>query len=249
MKRITIIFVSIEFIFYGLFMTMDLQEIGSNRFSIQLKFISIILCFFYTMLLCLLKKARNQWLSFSFLFLISSDYFILIMDSYTLGVCTFLGVQLCYLRVLLENAPKYSSVSVFRKVGKNLLLSVICLQLFWAISIQVDGTLIVATIYFITFVGNLLMALKKSQGTRRGLDRLFAIGLFLYFLCDINVGIFNLASYMDTTGALLSKLYQFATIGMWLFYLPGIVLITLSNCQCLKGVEKEKKLLSNQERV
>lgn len=242
MKRITILFVSIELLIYGVFMTMDVQEIGTNRFNIQLKFISIILCFFYTMLLCILKKARNQWVSLSFLFLICSDYFLLIVDSYTLGICTFLGVQLCYLRALLETGTKPKRFRILKRMGINGFLTGIFLLLLYAFGIQADGTLIVATLYFVTFAGNLLLAFKTSHRTKKGFDQLFAIGLVLYFLCDINVGIFNLASYMDMAGTFFGKLYQFASIAMWLFYLPGIVLITISNGPFLKR-DNEKEAL------
>lgn len=233
MKRVTFLFVFIELFLYGSFLTMDVLEMGSNQISIKLKFISILFCFFYTIRLWILRQDRSRWIRFSFLFLILSDYFLLIQDSYTLGVCTFLGVQLCYLKFLLEGNAKVRRWRFVRVFGRNLLISGSCLLVLHLIGIELDKTLMVATVYLITFAGNLFFAFSKKRRTKERYDQLFFIGLLLYFLCDINVGIFNLADYVDITGVFMGKLYQFATIAMWLFYLPGIVLITLSNDQTI----------------
>lgn len=231
MKRVTFFFVIIELFLYGSFLAMDLLEVGSNQISINLKFISILFCFFYTIRLWILRQDRSQWIRFSFLFLILSDYFLLIRDSYTLGVCTFLGVQLCYLKFLLEGESKFNRWKILRVVGRNLLISGSCLLVLHLNGVEMDETLMLATVYMTTFVGNLILAFVKRRSTKERYVTLFFLGLMLYFLCDINVAIFNLGDYVDTTGVFMGKLYQFATVAMWMFYLPGIVLITLSNDQ------------------
>ena len=52
-------------------------------------------------------------------------------------------------------------------------------------------------------------------------ERLFAAGLWLFLLCDVCVGLRNQPS-------LLPGLAGAAQAGMWLFYLPGQVLLVLS---------------------
>ena len=52
--------------------------------------------------------------------------------------------------------------------------------------------------------------------------RLFALGLTLFVGCDVCVGAFN------SPGLAPAGAYQFAQVGMWLFYLPSQVLIALS---------------------
>ena len=47
----------------------------------------------------------------------------------------------------------------------------------------------------------------------------FAVGLGLFFLCDLCVGLHNLPQ---------NALSGFASLAMWAFYLPGQVLIVLS---------------------
>jgi len=57
--------------------------------------------------------------------------------------------------------------------------------------------------------------------------RLFAWGMVLFLLCDINVGIFNLSGFINV-GPVYEVLYGISSISMWLFYAPSQVLIVLS---------------------
>ena len=50
---------------------------------------------------------------------------------------------------------------------------------------------------------------------------MFGTGLLLFVGCDLCVGLHNLAG-------IPAPLAAFARVGMWLFYLPSQVLITLS---------------------
>lgn len=44
--------------------------------------------------------------------------------------------------------------------------------------------------------------------------------------CDLCVGLHNLAAFLPVVDT--GPLFSFAQVGMWLFYLPSQVLITLS---------------------
>ena len=59
---------------------------------------------------------------------------------------------------------------------------------------------------------------------RRG--RCFGLGLLLFVGCDLCVGLHNLAAFLPVVDT--GPLFSFAQVGMWLFYLPSQVLITLS---------------------
>ena len=59
---------------------------------------------------------------------------------------------------------------------------------------------------------------------RRG--RCFGLGLLLFVGCDLCVGLHNLAAVLPVVDT--GPLFSFAQVGMWLFYLPSQVLITLS---------------------
>ena len=66
---------------------------------------------------------------------------------------------------------------------------------------------------------------------------LFRLGLALFLCCDVCVGAFN------APGLFPVPVTAFARVGMWLFYLPGQVLIALSALPepILRGKENENK--------
>ncbi len=73
------------------------------------------------------------------------------------------------------------------------------------------------------FYFSLILVNMSLSWTRKGRRaRLFSAGLSLFVLCDLCVGLHNL-SWLIPDG-----LAAFTRIGMWLFYLPSQVLITLS---------------------
>ena len=47
---------------------------------------------------------------------------------------------------------------------------------------------------------------------------MFSIGLLLFWLCDLNVGIYNIP---------INSLYKLSAYLMWIFYFPSQVIITL----------------------
>ena len=83
---------------------------------------------------------------------------------------------------------------------------------------RLTGENLLALIYFSNFLCNVALAVKLP----RGWGRQFALGLTLFLCCDVCVGIFQ------SPGLLPPALEAFASLGMWLFYLPGQVLIVLS---------------------
>ncbi len=105
-------------------------------------------------------------------------------------------------------------------------------------------------LYVVSFAGNIIMSVllvikqrradkdaRSMTGSRHGTGCksaiLLMIGLLLFFLCDINVALYNAASFAP--GALPEGLLRVILamrpvtgILMWTFYLPGQVLISLS---------------------
>ena len=231
MRRATYLFITAEVILYGVFLSIDFANSSYLRLGTYLKLFSILLCACYTQSIAIQKRFYSQWICKSFLFLIISDYFLLISNLYMYGVSTFLIVQMCYYGFLDEVGQ--SKKKIYQRLLQYLLQNV-CITggvfcgLLW-FQISIDATLAIATLYFITFIRNIIVAIRicDKQGGHRIL--LFTIGLVLYFICDINVAIFNMGGYIELSSTLFLRVYQFSEIAMWMFYLPGIVLITLSN--------------------
>ena len=139
---------------------------------------------------------------------LGADTFLLLLnDWYGAGVALFCGVQGLYL------------VRILRRFGRSLW----GLRLFlvgaawaglWALGLLSPLNLL-AAVYFANFLVNACQALSLSMP-------LFAWGLWLFLLCDMCVGVHNQPELFP------GWLAAFAQVGMWLFYLPGQVLLVLS---------------------
>ena len=91
-----------------------------------------------------------------------------------------------------------------------------CGRTLWALRTGMGTALnLLAALYFVNFLVNACQSLTLRS------ERLFAAGLWLFLLCDVCVGLRNQPS-------LLPGLAGAAQAGMWLFYLPGQVLLVLS---------------------
>ena len=98
-----------------------------------------------------------------------------------------------------------------KKVGKRLLTWVLVLVM----TLSLLPLNVLAAVYFANFLVNACQALSLSMP-------LFAWGLWLFLLCDVCVGVHNQPELFP------EWLAAFAQVGMWLFYLPGQVLLVLS---------------------
>lgn len=224
-------FLAIEFFLYLVFMSITCQVNGDTSLSILLKFISIVFCCLYVLYQTVRKQAYSLWISFSFLLFVCSDYFLLLKDSYRFGLCMFIMVQFCFLCSLRKKHGER-----VRRIIIVAMTSVLLLFLIRQIGFMMDATLGFAVIYFLLFSSNLFDAVKECRKHRSSRSLWFAIGLLLYFVCDLNVGIFNLSSYSSIHNPIFVWLYDFSVVGMWLFYLPGVVCLALSNSRTLYEV-------------
>ena len=84
----------------------------------------------------------------------------------------------------------------------------------WALGLLSPLNLL-AAVYFTNFLLNTCQAVPLHSP-------LFSVGLWLFLLCDVCVGIRNQPELFP------GWLAAFAQVGMWLFYLPGQVLLVLS---------------------
>lgn len=229
----TWVFLLIECCLYISYMSIDLADQGWYAISSQLKFIGILFCCFYTVSLILRKKAQSRPLAVSFLFLICSDYFLLFTDSYEAGLCTFLGVQFCFF-LYLHHTSGHGSIKS-SSIFLTFIVMVSCgiLMLLKKAGIQLNSQLILAILYFLMFTSNVVSAIVQCRQQKQINKYCFTVGLLLYFCCDILVGIFNCGDYLMVNQSFFQAVYEFSVIGMWLFYLPGIVVIALSNNEAL----------------
>ncbi len=91
---------------------------------------------------------------------------------------------------------------------------------------------IISVIYYINLVINLIFAHRSRRG-----GFLLTVGLILFALCDINVGLAVLNNMYDggfPEGSLFYELLHFKYDLVWLFYIPSQTIIPLSLLFCDK---------------
>jgi hypothetical protein len=210
---------------YLLFLTLDysFQNTG-NKYSIAAKYLSILLCFILTIMIGVKghNKLDTRLLQLALFFTASADYCLLFSNKFIPGVLLFCIVQIIYIfrftRDLLSRTRIFISILimyiflsfivivVYKAYGFDLKLSLICL--FY-------GCLITTSI--ITGIRTL-----KTNYFPLTASIMICVGMILFFMCDVNVLLFNI---LEKNGSYIASICGFL---MWLFYLPGQVMLALS---------------------
>ncbi len=234
------IFILVQTVLYVGFLALDLTG-GSIPASVALKYTIIILCFCYA--LPGADKSTFYLLQSALLFTLVSDLFILILDYYIYGVMTFIVAQelYCLRLTLLKNRSKAeedASVDRRRKIGRayfrrvlmQVLSSLVIYLLLYLVGVGMDELLIVSVFYFICILTNVISAITLAyRKPESKSNRLYAAGMLLFLLCDINVGVFNLSGFLSVPENVYTILYALSSILMWTFYAPAQVLIAISS--------------------
>lgn len=229
-----ILFVLIQLTLYAAFLYLDLTD-ANSMLSRNIKYCVILLCFCYALVQ---KNSADRSIIFcikaALLFTLISDLFLLLLDYSTYGVLTFIVVQQLYgVRLKLAECNVQVGRLLFRKLSFRFLFQLtaaLCIIIVLALAnIALNGLLTASVFYFICIASNAVSAVKTaiaSPGAKGSL--LFAAGMVLFLLCDINVGLFNLSGFISMPEGLFHFADSVSAILMWTFYAPSQVLITLS---------------------
>ena len=206
-RRATLLFLVLEGAVYAAFLAMDLAGLGG--LSIWPKYAGILLCLAFACLAAV--QGGDRLIPFALACTALADLFLLVLNRYyPLGVAIFLVVQTLYLLRLRRDG---SDSAPWLRAGLALILALAV----YGLGLLSPLNLLVC-LYFSQLLSNTCLAWTVKGRSQR----LFALGLTLFVGCDVCVGLFNLS------GLVPDALYQFARVGMWLFYLPSQVLIALS---------------------
>lgn len=226
----------IQYVFWGLqiinyiaFMILDICNSYAG-ISSMIKYVSIILCFLYVILGK--KKERSVYIIAGLFFTVVSDYFLLLTDFFAVGMLSFSVVQTIYCIYCSKNMKQY-----LLKEGIQLcIIGSILLGIFIGFSMEFDIVLMLSIYYFVHLVSNVFYSWIRSKESKE--RKLFAIGMTLFLLCDINVAIFNAGNYLSfSSSQAYQTIYAVASVAMWFYYLPSQVLIAQSGrsvkkCYC-----------------
>lgn len=198
------VFIIIEIIAYAVIVTCDVSGAWNAN---ALKFAAIALCLAYSGFAS--ARGGDKLVTAALAFTLCADVFLLLLDSsYAVGVALFCLVQGVYfVRICKSNGGR--SLWSLRIALFAAAMAVLCFAK------MLSPLNVLAAFYFTSFACNLLQSFSMK-------NRLFTIGLALFICCDICVGIHNMPNILP------AAVYELAAVGMWLFYLPSQVLISLS---------------------
>lgn len=165
------------------------------------------------------KKAHLVRLGLGFTLV--ADYFLVLADDAELeGVVAFIFVQTVYCIYLILN-EKRQRVRTLNLISRTFLSVALTGITFIVLGQDTDALSVVSVIYYANLVVNVLFAFLLGKE-----ERIFAIGLTLFAMCDLCIGLEVLtSSYLDSST--LSFFYGANLNLPWVFYQPSQVLIAL----------------------
>lgn len=192
------------------------------------KLISIMLCFSLSVLTGkdYLNKGDKYLLQSGLFITMIADFMILFTDYLALGVGIFSIVHILYIMRYERNKSRLLLVRMV-----FLLLIILGIYLVTNFLIMEINLLFAAALFYA--VALIISVIKAIKSYRHKLfpypNRSFiALGMVLFLLCDINVGIFNIIILTNNSNDIASLLYNISGLLMWFFYLPSQVLLSLS---------------------
>lgn len=239
------VIVVIYLILYISFLFMDLKYgNAADNPSYLIKYMCILLNFVIALFIgnYAYDKIDKMYLANALFFTVLADFTLTFVGNYTLGVLFFCIVQLSYI--------KRHSKETKDKRNNIILISLLLLVNFFIIFITNNSSflylkdidrklLFIAVVYFSLLVTSLIRAffVLKSDYYSDASKYFIFIGMILFFLCDINVGVYNVLRFMSgfPKDYFLKNVTGFL---IWFFYAPSQLLLALSGYN-IYGYKKE----------
>lgn len=225
---------------YIVFLIMDfLKNKNFYLYSTNIKFFSIIICFIIGLSTGKdgYDKEDNLLLISALFFTVLADLNLLILDNFILGIFLFIIVQMIYImRHSRKNTGfNYKYVYVF-SLYILLFLIIKNLNIFKNESILISA----AIVYGLVLINSLIIAYStfNNKFFSKRTCKIISLAITLFFLCDINVGLFNISSYFHFTPKIVKFEYIISNL-IWIFYLPSQILLCLSGYKNIEEIFKK----------
>lgn len=207
-RRCIAVFLGLEGILYCLFLWLD--RMNYAQAAPVVKYLSIVLCAVAALLSAAFGGDRLVALGLC-LTLVADLTLLFFLNHSLFGVMVFYAVQVVYL--IRMSQAKQGRAWLSMRVALFVLL-LLFLNEFHLLDELTGAAALYISFFFVNLLQGVTLSGKEGQ--------LFFWGLLLFFCCDLCVGLFNFPL------SLPGWLHTFAEWGMWIFYLPGQVLIVLS---------------------
>lgn len=185
----------------------------------KVHYICVLLCFVYAFGCVFAKKQGkrdSQYILLGLFFTCIADFFLILRNSlYEAGITAFFFAQCCYFIYLTVqwNQEKRTHSFKLRIIIAGILSIAVMVK-----ARQFSMFALVVTLYGVFFIGNVKAAVMEFRK-----HKLYTVGLVLFILCDICVGVSNL----EMAGIQNPLKYVFFEL-VWCFYIPSQVCIALS---------------------
>ena len=214
LRAATVIFILAELAFFPLI------QLTPGDVSAFWSYISIICVALYAALT--VRKGRHAHLiRLGIALTLVADYFLVLKSNLLPGVLAFILVQAAYFGYLFFSEDR-RALRVANALSRTVLSLVLPLAAWLVLGEDTDALAIASVIYYGNLIVNAVFAFLLGRR-----ERIFAIGLVFFAMCDLCIGLEVLfGSYLDS--AALDFFYGANLNLPWVFYQPSQVLIALS---------------------
>lgn len=202
-----------------------IQLFTQTKFShVHLQFSAVALAFLFCFVFFESSKAYI-FTQFALLFTLISDYFLVLRgaEEKTVAMIFFSIAQIFYfLRIYSEDTNQK------RKKAHLILRAILCIASLPLTAVvlgdKLDMLAPITVFYFVNLALNVIFAYLNF-----GRSPILAIGLTLFILCDITIGISGLGMYFPLDKeSLIYKIFYPGFDLVWFFYLPSQALLSVS---------------------
>lgn len=209
---LTACFLIVQAILYYLILT------AGGKLLVVASYSAIVLCFAYA---ALHAETGNLWILGGLACTAIADFFLVVCSpiQQLWGMVAFLGTQTFY-AIFLHRQNKNRRL-LYLRLGMTVLAAVIALLV---LGRKTDALAVISVCYYVNLLINILLAFLRYRR-----NRIFAIALVLFLLCDTVIGLQAAAGVYLPIGkdTLLYRIIFVPFNLAWLFYLPSQVLIAL----------------------
>lgn len=213
----------------AIYIVFQIYDFAFSENLIYLKYAGILTCLAFAAVSIFFYGKDGVVLTVALTFTAVSDLFILVLNRYfEVGICTFIVTQIVhFVRIYLINGKK-----PWISLGVRLGVVAAGLAVFGALGMLNSAVVVLAVIYFPQLLINAI-----ESGLLIKIDKkyiLLFVGLLLFTVCDICVGIDNMGGINGnaddiTIGLSISEeLKNLVHSTIWTVYLPAQVCIVLS---------------------
>ncbi len=210
-----------------IFLTIDVYRIDFVLSSSIIKFISILFCLLISIISNpLYKQSRDIFLlQLGLIFTVMADYIFLIQGQYFSLAITFFSIsQIIYILRYLEDN------SFERIINLGIVYLVINISYMTLGRVyEIEYPIFIGLFYAICLILSVYGALERYRANRyEYTNRLILLGMLLFLLCDINVGLNYILGEIRQGGPNLNLIQSISSISIWAYYLPSQILLSLS---------------------